>query len=281
MTLRPLFHGPDGPLHDLWRAVAFGAAAWAANGLASTLRLALPWPVLPAAGFTFLAVLAVTWMALELERLPMASVGLALDRRWARQFLAGLLAGSAIILAAAAAARLAGGFHWAPAPGASPGRLAAGAWLYLAVAASEELLFRGYLFQRLVRGFGQGPALAATAVLFTWVHRANPGMAGATRVWAGLNIALASVLLGLCYLRSRSLALPIGLHLGWNWTQGSLLGFGVSGLPVAGWWTPVGHGAAAWLTGGAFGLEASLPCTVVTVAACVILARARDEWLTL
>ena len=51
-----------------------------------------------------------------------------------------------------------------------------------------------------------------------------PGMDGATKAWATLNIGLAAILLGFCYLRTRSLALPIGLHLGWNWAQGSLLG---------------------------------------------------------
>ncbi len=98
-------------------------------------------------------------------------------------------------------------------------------------------------------------------------------MAGATRGWASLDIAIAAVLLGLCYLRTRSLAMPIGLHLGWNWTQGSLLGFGVSGLPSHGWWMPVVHCRPHWLTGGSFGLEASLPCAIVGAAACLVLAR--------
>ena len=84
-------------------------------------------------------------------------------------------------------------------------------------------------------------------------------MAGATRAWAGLNLVLAGVLLGLCYLRTRSLALPMGLHLGWNWTQGSLLGFGVSGLPSGGWWTPVYHGRPLWLTGGRSGWRRACP----------------------
>jgi membrane protease YdiL (CAAX protease family) len=79
-----------------------------------------------------------------------------------------------------------------------------------------------------------------------------------------LTIGLSAILFGFCYLRTRSLALPIGLHLGWNWAQGSLLGFGVSGTTdTKGLWTPVFHGRPEWLTGGAFGLEASLPCAFV------------------
>jgi membrane protease YdiL (CAAX protease family) len=274
------FRGPDGTLHDGWRAVLFALGAVGAGVLSGALRLALPWPDalavwLPPAGFTFLGLLALTWIALQLERRPLASVGLELDRRWGREFLAGVLAGAAIILATAGAVHLVSGCHWVRSPKAGPGLLAAGAWLYLAVAASEELLYRGYLFQRLVRGLGPGPALALGALLFAAMHGGNPGMAGATGARAGLNLALAAVLLGLCRLRTGSLALPIGLHLGWNWTQGTLLGFGVSGLPGAGWWAPVTGGAPAWLTGGAFGLEASLPCTVVTGLACLAMIRWR------
>lgn len=280
--MRIFFQGPEGSLHDGWRALLFALGAGAASGLATTVRLALPWPEaleswLPVAGFTFLGILALTWVALQLERLPLAAVGLDLDRRWGREFLAGILAGAAFILVMAWAVQLASGCTWVRDARTGPGRLACGAWLYLSVAASEELLFRGYLFQRLARGLGDAPALGLTALLFTAMHWGNPGMAGATRAWASLNIALAALLLGLCYLRTRSLALPIGLHLGWNWTQGTLLGFGVSGLPGAGWWAPDTRGAAPWLTGGSFGLEASLPCTVVTAAACMALVLLRPQ----
>jgi hypothetical protein len=99
-------------------------------------------------------------------------------------------------------------------------------------------------------------------------------MQGVTRMWATINIGLASILLGFCYLRTRSLALPIGVHLGWNWAQGSLLGFGVSGTTdTKGLWTPIFHGKPEWLTGGAFGLEASLPCTLVCLGLIFLLWR--------
>lgn len=137
----------------------------------------------------------------------------------------------------------------------------------------EETLYRGYLFQRLVAGLGEWPAQLLMALLFALAHWGNPGMSGATMAWATLNIALAAVLLGLCYLRTKSLALPIGVHLGWNFTQGNLLGFGVSGTTDApGLLQPVLHGKPDWLTGGAFGLEAGLPCALVCLAVVVALA---------
>jgi hypothetical protein len=127
------------------------------------------------------------------------------------------------------------------------------------VALWEENLFRGFLFQRLVDGLGAWPAQVILALLFAQAHWGNPGMHGATKAWATLDIALAAVFLGLAYLRTRSLALPIGIHLGWNWTQGNVLGFGVSGTSVQhGWVHPVFQGKPEWMSGGAFGLEASL-----------------------
>jgi hypothetical protein len=74
-------------------------------------------------------------------------------------------------------------------------------------------------------------------------------------------------------LRTGSLALPIGLYLGWNWTQGTLLGFDVSGLAQAGWLHPHLLARPQWLTGGAFGPEASVFSVVVDLAAIALLWR--------
>jgi len=270
-------HGPQGNLRNGWKALFFASGAVVCNGVAYDLRAALPgfgragiW--LPAPWFSFAAFLCLTWAFLQVEGLPLGSIGLQLDRRWSREFLLGLLAGTGLMALMALIAFLGGGFHLRRNPHAGLGTLLSGAWLYLAVAFSEELLFRGYLFQRLRQGLGTWPTQVLMALLFAGVHWANPGMTGTTRLWATLNIALAAILLGLCYLRSASLALPIGLHLGWNWTQGTLLGFAVSGIPNTGWWLPVRHSHATWLTGGAFGLEAGLPCAVVATAACLFLA---------
>jgi hypothetical protein len=98
-------------------------------------------------------------------------------------------------------------------------------------------------------------------------------MQGTTEIVAVIDIFLAGAMLGLAYLRTRSLALPIGLHLGWNWTQGHVLGFGVSGFDFAGWVKPVFQGKAAWLTGGAFGPESSVFSPVVTLVVIALLWR--------
>lgn len=207
----------------------------------------------------FLFVLAATWICVALRRESLASVGFRLDRRWAWDLLWGTLLGSGIMLVAALVVWAAGGVHFILDPARSGTALLYGLYMFLCVSLFEETLFRGFLFQRMRDGLGTMPTQALLAVFFAVAHWNNPGMVGATKAWATLDIALAAVLLGLAYLRTGSLALPIGIHLGWNWTQGNVLGFGVSGTTGRpGWLKPVFQGKPEWITGGAFGLEASV-----------------------
>jgi hypothetical protein len=77
-----------------------------------------------------------------------------------------------------------------------------------------------------------------------------------------LNTFLYAITMSVVWYRTGSLAVPIGWHMGWNWMQ-QTLGFGVSGLATHGLWTVQFTGAPDWLTGGAYGLEASLVDTVL------------------
>ena len=133
-------------------------------------------------------------------------------------------------------------------------------------------MFRGFVFQRLVDGIGATGALLLMGALFAFAHWGNPGMHGATLAWASLDTVVASVMLGLAYLRTGSLALPIGIHFGWNWLQGSVLGFDVSGIDQAGWLLPQLLDKPQWLTGGAFGPEASAFAVLVDATAVLLLS---------
>ncbi len=211
--------------------------------------------------------LLATWICCSIEGVPFTSVGFVLNRRWLRECALGTLGGLALILLMALALRLVGGVHWMHVAGASFKGLLLGLPLFLLVALHEEAMFRGYAFQRMVGDLGPVATQGFLAVLFAVAHWGNPGMSGAMRVWASLNIGLAAILLGLAYLKTRSLALPIGIHLGWNWAQGHLLGFGVSGINTTGWWTPRLGAKPDWITGGSFGLEGSVFCTLVCALA--------------
>jgi membrane protease YdiL (CAAX protease family) len=202
--------------------------------------------------------LLVTWICLRLRKEPLSSIGFVLDWRWAREFGAGTVFGIATALLAVAMIWAVGGVRLALDPARSVAVLAYGVYGFLFVALFEETLFRGFVFQRLVAGAGVWVAQITLGLLFATSHWGNPDMHGATLVWATVELFLGAVLLGLAYLRTQSLALPIGIHLGWNWALGHLLGFGVSGFEHVGWFRPMLQDRPEWVTGGRFGPEASI-----------------------
>jgi membrane protease YdiL (CAAX protease family) len=218
-------------------------------------------------------VLAVTWICLRLRRQPLSAVGLRFDAKWLRYVLYGTAFGSLQMLAVATLIFATGGVRFSVDPAHGLAALASGAWVFVWVAVLEELLFRGFVFQRLVDGIGAPFALLLMGALFAVAHWGNPGMEGSTEFWASIDTALGGILLGLAYLRTGSLALPIGMHFGWNWVQGSCLGFDVSGLHQAGWLLPQLLDKPQWLSGGAFGPEASIFAVVVDAMAVLLLWR--------
>jgi membrane protease YdiL (CAAX protease family) len=219
-----------------------------------------------------LLVLGASWFCIRAENETLSSIGLRINAKFFRELLLGAMLGMAIIFASAFAIMLLGGFTFQRAAGVDLGTLFFSLVPFLALGIFEELMFRGYAFQCAIRRLGGALALLLFALLFIAAHLGNPGMEGGTKAWASLNIGIASVLLGLAWMRTKSLALPIGIHVGWNWAQGGFLGFGVSGTKTAGYLEPIYLEAPKWVTGGNFGLEASLPTAVAALAVCVIMA---------
>lgn len=141
----------------------------------------------------------------------------------------------------------------------------------LAAGVFEETLFRGVIFRILEEWLGTWVALAISSVLFGLVHLLNPN---ATMLGALSIILEAGVMLAAAYIVTRRLWLVIGLHAAWNFTQGGIFGVQVSGRPVKGLLQGTLSGPE-WLSGGAFGAEASVVAVVSCVAvALVFLARA-------
>jgi hypothetical protein len=147
----------------------------------------------------------------------------------------------------------------------------AGFWLPLATAigagVGEELAFRGVIFRMTEERLGTAAALIISSLLFGLVHAANPG---ATLVSTAAIALEAGGLLGMAYSASRSLWLPIGLHFGWNFTEGGIFGTAVSGGQSHGLVDSVLSGPTL-MTGGSFGPEASVIAVVVCLAATVTL----------
>lgn len=220
-----------------------------------------------------LMVLAATWVCLTLRReSPSALLGPA--RSWLRGIPTGIALGVAIWSVTAGVLWVTGAATWRLSTDAVSA-LQTGLGEGIAIAVAEEMIFRGFVFRRLIDAIGAWPAQLAMAAYFLLNHWDNPGMTGPTRVIAAANIFLAGLLFGALYLRTRSLAIPIALHFALNFTQGNLLGFGVSGHANAGLLSPTLHTAPAWWTGGAFGLEASVPGTLVILGVLVAALRWR------
>ncbi len=224
---------------------------------------------LEALRFGFL--LLVTWICVRLRRESLSSIGYVLDGRWAWELGIGSFFGIASALLAVTMIWVVGGVHLELDPARSLTTLVYGVYVSLFVALFEETLFRGFVFQRLVAGAGVWVAQVTLGLLFATSHWDNPDMQGATLVWATVELFLGAVLLGLAYLRTRSLALPIGIHLGWNWAQGHFLGFQVSGFEHAGWFRPLLQDSPGWVTGGGFGPEASIFAVIVDVLGILML----------
>ncbi len=118
---------------------------------------------------------------------------------------------------------------------------------------NEELLFRGYRMQNISEGLNPWWGVILSSLWFGSAHWLNPGASWQSMI----GIFLAGIFLAFGYLRTRQLWLPIGLHISWNFFEGTVFGFPVSGMDMYSLIHPSITGPEAW-TGGAFGPEAGL-----------------------
>lgn len=242
-------------------AVVF-VAVWA--GIAILAQLAHITPritdiVLAAAGFaTYASYVRLT------ERRPVLELS---GRGALAQIAGGFAIGLALFAIVIGLLALTGHYHVRGS--GNPLALLSGLVFWFSGAVMEELLFRGFVFRITRNVFGTWIAVAVSALLFGALHAANPGAS----VFSSIAIALeAGVLLALAYAATNRLWLPIGIHAGWNYAEGTIFGTAVSGGTVK---STLLHGALTGntlLTGGAFGAEASVIAVLVCLAASAILA---------
>jgi membrane protease YdiL (CAAX protease family) len=135
-------------------------------------------------------------------------------------------------------------------------------------AVGEELAFRGGVFRILEESCGTTVALVVSAAIFGLLHALNPG---ATVISTAAIAIEAGVLLGAAYALTRNLWLPIGLHFGWNFTEGGIFGVSVSGGAVGKGVLAVTLAGPRLLTGGKFGPEASVIAVAVCFSAAIVL----------
>ena len=163
-------------------------------------------------------------------------------------------------------------------PGTGLRGLGAGLVVAFLAAVFEELLLRAVLFRIVEQACGTTLALLVSAIVFGVLHGANPG----ATLFSDAAIAIeAGLLLAMAYALTRNLWLAIGIHAGWNFTEGNLFGAQISGMAGS---SSLLHGTLtgpALLTGGRFGPEASIVaigvCGLAAVALGIMVVR-RGGW---
>ena len=290
--MREIFINDFGRLRSGWRLLVFAAAFMALTFIMVTvvrgvfLLVALSGPS-PAkrtmaelvfrAGLLGAALGAGYLCARFLEGLPWRSLGLTFHRGWLRDLFFGFVIGFvALVIAVAIAIK---GLKFSIGDISSPliirSMISSGALLFLA-ALAEEAMFRGYGLQTLTRAKLAWLGVLLTSVPFALVHLSNPNVVpGVTFA----NTALAGIWLAAAYLRTRSLWLPLGVHWSWNWALGWFFGLPISGINLVSdpFLSPQDTGPQ-WLTGGNYGIEGGVACTIALILVTLFLWRTR--WLS-
>ncbi|MFF3418505.1 CPBP family intramembrane glutamic endopeptidase [Streptomyces sp. NPDC002698] len=235
-------------------------------GLVSSLTATGPGPV-PALGAA--AAVAVYWAVMRF--VARRSTPEIARRGAGREVLLGGGIGLGFILVSALLITALGGYSFSWAGNGFVSVVWSAVMVQIGAAVTEELLFRGLALQALEQLWGSRAAVAITGLFFGVAHLGAPGANG----WSAVAIALeAGVMLGAAFLWRRNIWFVAGLHFAWN-TAEQLLGIPVSGHTPEGLSTVDVHGSAL-LTGGGFGLEASIVPVVISVlitVPMVVLAR--------
>lgn len=207
------------------------------------------------------------------EDLPFRSLGIWFTKNWFLNLIFGLVIGAVSIGFAALIPFLFGAISFQSNlnAGRSPILLTLSVTLLIFIvgAVSEETLFRGYLLQTMSRAKLFSVGMFLTSVLFASAHTDNPG----ANPFSWLNTFLAGIWFCIAYRKTRDLWFPIGIHFAWNWFQGSVLGITVSGLgelATAPLMKAEDFGPV-WLTGGSYGLEGGISCTIALVVSSILI----------
>jgi uncharacterized protein len=233
--------------------------------------------------------IGVSWLCLQLfERLKLSTLGFAFHRGWLRELSLGCAIGALMTIAVVGLQVIGGGTRLALNPiwwkmgtidwfGLTTVMLNGLALIaFIALAATfEELNYRGYPFQTLLRGAGHLFPVVLFSSLFAIAHLENPNKS----LFSTVNTALAGIWLALAYLKTRSLWFPTALHLVWNGMLGAFFGLPVSGLVFSHQTFLISTSEnPTWLTGGSYGSEGGAAATIVLLVASAVIWRAK--WLT-
>lgn len=206
-----------------------------------------------------------------IERRGITGLGWTLDG-YTGEALAGFFLAPALLGLAAIIILLSGHLEWTDIVWQPSTLFVSLGWMLL-IAFGEELVFRGYILGNLMEWVpNKWGALGISALLFAAYHAITP----AIHTLAFVNLFLAGILLGLNYVYTRNIWFAFMLHLGWNFFEGPILGFHVSGTVFPSLFQAELNGDL-FITGGDYGLGGSMPMTLLLVVAILVLAWAFER----
>jgi membrane protease YdiL (CAAX protease family) len=260
-----MIRGPNG-LRAGWRLLIFFAIllplGYAANRIIDSIMQARNADVFTPLGGTIIlgglasTLLLTAWIMGRIEGRSLADYGLPWRRALCLQFWQGAAFSFASLTALLLVLRLASAFSFG-----SPALHGADIWKYAAAwtvplflaALVEDFFYRGYLLFTLTTGIGFWPAAVVTSLLMGGAHYFNPGGHGLGPVAATLYCLVTCLVVR----RTGDLWMPLGIHSAWSWGEVFLYGVPSSGQVAHGHLLNASFHGPAWLTGGAFGPEAS------------------------
>ena len=138
--------------------------------------------------------------------------------------------------------------------------------LYFLVALSEEILIRGYVLTNLMGSVNKYVALSISSLIFSLMHIGNYGYSW----FSAFELFIGGLMLGLPYIYTRNLWFPISLHFSWNFFQGTIYGFDVSGSKGYSLIKQTHINNNIW-NGGDFGFEGSILSIILQIICIVVL----------
>lgn len=221
--------------------------------------------LLPLKVIEFLSVMLCVWLFIRfIDRKPLESIGLRI-KGYEKDLKMGLALGAGLIAIGFLILFILGylsvdGFSF------PVGTLILYFLLFVVVSFHEEIMMRGYVLNNLMQSMNRYVALSISSVIFMSIHLLNPNV----NFLSVVNLFLAGIVLGIYYIHKPNLWLPIGMHLTWNFFQGPIFGFEVSGIETKSIINQSVRGNEI-ITGGAFGFEGSILATILIITIIVYL----------
>lgn len=221
--------------------------------------------LLPLKIIEFLSVMLCVWLFVRfIDRKPLEAIGLKIQG-YEKDLQLGLVLGAGLIAIGFLILFILGdlsvdGFSF------PVGTIILYLLLFLVVSLHEEVMMRGYVLNNLMQSMNRYVALSISSVIFMSIHLLNPNIS----FLSVINLFLAGVVLGIYYIHKPNLWLPIGMHLTWNFFQGPIFGFEVSGIETKSIINQSIKGNEI-ITGGAFGYEGSILATISIIIMIIYL----------